>query len=416
VSTLPLGPSLAGPAATAPALLAAGPIGAPATAAGAVPGDAQPGAAFAALMAAALIGGAATQATGSIPAPAAEPTLPGAGSSQGSEGKATDPTADEETMLPDLTSYVVPLGGWAPAATTSTSSTSTTSSTTSSTTAAEGQTPTVTSAAVIAPPPATDAPATQPPAGTQPAQPAGAGDGSAGADDGGTPTTAAASAPLASEEATGQAGNQAGSQTGGQPASAAAVAAATSAAPSVAPIGAATAAPTTAPPPVVNQVLPEVVRLVSTASTPTTSRVTLQLAPEALGEVRVVLSVRDGAVQVSLAAGQEAQRALIEGSPELRRLLETAGASDPRIVVRDLPATPQTTPTTTAGTSGQPGAHADLPQSGDQAGSGWDGRGDQHAGTRGGNHAKDGTQDGPLPGGRPIDPVTGAHAGIDVTV
>ena len=67
-----------------------------------------------------------------------------------------------------------------------------------------------------------------------------------------------------------------------------------------------------------------------------THRVTLQLEPEALGEVRVVLTIRDGEVHVRLAAGEDAQRALREGAPELRRLLELAGASDTEISVRDL--------------------------------------------------------------------------------
>ena len=86
--------------------------------------------------------------------------------------------------------------------------------------------------------------------------------------------------------------------------------------------------------PVTSQVFPEVTRLVSAGNG--THRVRLQLEPEALGEVRVVLTIRNGEVHVRLAGGEDAQRALREGAPELRRLLELAGASDTRIVVRDL--------------------------------------------------------------------------------
>lgn len=184
---------------------------------------------------------------------------------------------------------------------------------------------------------------------------------------------------------------------------------------------AAATAPATAPP-VAEQVLPEIVRLVNATSTATTRRVTLQLAPEALGDVRVVLSVRDGAVRVSLAAGQEAQRALLEGTPELRRLLESTGVSDPRIVVRDLASASATTPTTTsttpAGTTGQPGAHADLSghSSGQEQAGTAGGRGDQHAGTRGGSTARDGDQDVTPTGVRPTGSATRAHQGLDVTV
>ncbi|MDQ4086257.1 MAG: flagellar hook-length control protein FliK [Actinomycetota bacterium] len=88
--------------------------------------------------------------------------------------------------------------------------------------------------------------------------------------------------------------------------------------------------------PVGGQVFPEVVRLVTRGDG--TQRLTLRLSPENLGEVRIVVTVRDGAVGVSLSAGAEAQEALLHGSGDLRRLLESVGAASTQIVVRDLPA------------------------------------------------------------------------------
>lgn len=66
-----------------------------------------------------------------------------------------------------------------------------------------------------------------------------------------------------------------------------------------------------------------------------TSRMTLTLQPEALGEVRVHLSVRDGAVQVRLSAVDAAAQALALDAPELRRMLEAIGATETRVVVND---------------------------------------------------------------------------------
>ena len=74
-----------------------------------------------------------------------------------------------------------------------------------------------------------------------------------------------------------------------------------------------------------------------------TSRVTVKLNPESLGEVRVVLTQRRGELEVSLAGGTDARRALTEGAPELRRLLESVGRDrladpDPRPPDRRHPA------------------------------------------------------------------------------
>ena len=99
---------------------------------------------------------------------------------------------------------------------------------------------------------------------------------------------------------------------------------------------AAARAEATAPPhtgTVLRQVFPEITRLAHAG--PGTHRLTLTLNPEHLGEVRVTLVVREGGVQVSIAADQ-ARSVLEHGAPELRRLLEQAGATETRIVVRDL--------------------------------------------------------------------------------
>jgi flagellar hook-length control protein FliK len=159
---------------------------------------------------------------------------------------------------------------------------------------------------------------------------------------------------------------------------------------------------------VTRQVFPEVTSLVTRGDG--THRITLALKPEALGEVRVVMTVRDGVVHVRLAAGHDAQRALLEGSPELTRLLEAAGAGETRVVVRDLGTTPSTTST---------GAAPDLSQ-----GLGDSRPQDQHAGTRAQHPATDGTNDPRSTRGttganppRSVEPVTRTRtAGVDVTM
>jgi hypothetical protein len=165
---------------------------------------------------------------------------------------------------------------------------------------------------------------------------------------------------------------------------------------------------------VTGQVFPEVTSLVNRGDG--THRITMTLQPEALGEVRVVMTVRDGAVHVRLTAGHEAHLALLDGSSELTRLLERVGAVDTRIVVRDLGATAAPTP----------GIGTGL---GAGAGSGtWTGDSrphDQHAGTHAGHFATDGTHHGNRPGRdaaganppRSNEPVTRTRtAGVDVTM
>jgi hypothetical protein len=90
--------------------------------------------------------------------------------------------------------------------------------------------------------------------------------------------------------------------------------------------------------------------------------------------------VRDGAVQVRLAAGEhEARAALRDGVPDLHRLLQATGASDTRVVVREL---------SPAGTAGAPLGDGGQPT---YLGTGTDrSPQDQHAGTRADHPATDG--------------------------
>lgn len=161
---------------------------------------------------------------------------------------------------------------------------------------------------------------------------------------------------------------------------------------------------------VVTQVFPEVTRLLSRGDG--VHRVTMTLNPESLGEVRVVMTMRAGVVRVHLSASDgDAKAALAHGSPELARLLETAGAGDARIVVRDLSQGP-------ASTGGQPDGQPQLTTGDDRRH-----HAQEHAGTHGQHHATDGTNDttprrgagADLP--RSIEPVGGTRtSGVDVTV
>jgi hypothetical protein len=252
-------------------------------------------------------------------------------------------------------------------------------------------------------------PATPPP--TAPHAAAGGKASSAAAGDGAPSIpTVATTLPSGTHPGGGEAGSSADAGAGQQPSPAA-----PTAVPTHAPAPAVATAPSAAPAaaPVTGQVFPEVTSLASRGDG--THRITLTLKPEALGEVRVVMTVRDGAVHVRLAAGHEAQQALLSGTSELSRLLEHAGATDTRIVVRDLGGA--TAPTT--GTSNDRGA--DLGQSsGFGLGAGDHRSTDQHAGTRAEHHATDGGHDTTTVGttaSRPVQPATRTRtAGVDVTM
>lgn len=198
------------------------------------------------------------------------------------------------------------------------------------------------------------------------------------------------------------------------PATPAAPAASVSAAPGATPTATQAPAPTSTGQTahVTRQVIPDVTSLFSRGEG--THRITLTLKPEALGEVRVVMTVRDGAVHVRLAAGHEAQRALIDGSPELHRVLELAGAHETRVVVRDLgSATP----------AAQTGSGTDLTQGFAAGHDRHDAHQDQHAGTRAQHPATDGTNPrttrGTTGASQPRSVEPGTHirtAGVDVSM
>lgn len=100
---------------------------------------------------------------------------------------------------------------------------------------------------------------------------------------------------------------------------------------------------------VASQVVPEVTALMSRADG--THRIRLRLSPESLGDVSVVLTVRNGAVEVTLGARAQARVALEQATAELHRLLELSGARSTQVVVRDL-AGSATQSAVTAGDSG----------------------------------------------------------------
>ena len=168
---------------------------------------------------------------------------------------------------------------------------------------------------------------------------------------------------------------------------------------------------------------PEVLRVSGNAVG--TQRVTVKLNPESLGEVRVVLTSRRGGLEVTLAGGEDARRALTEGAPELRRLLESVGRTDSRILIRDLPAGAVPTPGTTA--TAVPTVRTDLTTdlSGGTFG-GFGGTAGQSGGespdreaprqqTPGSTTATDGTLTATNPSRR-TETVTRGHAGLDVTM
>jgi len=151
---------------------------------------------------------------------------------------------------------------------------------------------------------------------------------------------------------------------------------------------------------VTGQVFPEIARMVSRGDG--TRRITLKLSPEALGDVRVTLTVRHGDVHVRMIGSEQAQQALRAGAGELQRLLEGTGASSGQIVVGDHSA-------------------ADT---GWQAGSGTGHHPEDHrpAGTRDGDtSARDGSSGGPQQRAS-TDPratrgaITRTQPGVDVTM
>lgn len=179
---------------------------------------------------------------------------------------------------------------------------------------------------------------------TQPAGLAATADGVSGVDTGATSGDQAGTGRDA-DQGTGGAGQQGGialTDAGWQPvassgtgseATAAALDAVASATPTTAPATAARSEARAADA-VPGQVFPEVVRLSQSGNG--THRMTLRLDPGTLGEVKITLTVRDGEVQVRLAAQHDAREVLAQSAPELRRLLEQSGGVDARVAIADL--------------------------------------------------------------------------------
>ena len=227
--------------------------------------------------------------------------------------------------------------------------------------------------------------------------------------DAGTPTGTPAPAPATAQAAPTSVPTAVDPTAGPTPITGAAPAAPT------APV-AAPAAPATHR--VTGQVFPEVVRVSASTADGAPSRVTLKLNPESLGEVRIVLTSRRGGLEVSLAAGQDARRALVEGAPELHRLLESVGRADSRIVFRDLPGTTPV-PSTTQDGSPRTDVSTDL---GSNA---WSGAGRPGGGSAadrdgarhqsGSTTATDGTASA-TPESRPVTTPGRSHSGVDLTM
>ncbi|HET7355637.1 MAG TPA: flagellar hook-length control protein FliK [Nocardioidaceae bacterium] len=191
--------------------------------------------------------------------------------------------------------------------------------------------------------------------------------------------------------------------------------------------------------PVPAQLQPSLVRLVSRGDG--THRMSLRLHPAELGEVRLTVTVKDGAVDVAMAAGPEAQDTLREGSAQLRAMLSGSGHTLGQLVVQNLPG-PATPPAAGSGTAAQggtqPGAGQGSPQGsaqgapqGSAQGSGHGfGQPGQHAGQHAGQHQPGrewagATPAATSPGGAPVVPpdrAPGPHAargprpGIDVRI
>ena len=154
---------------------------------------------------------------------------------------------------------------------------------------------------------------------------------------------------------------------------------------------------------VTEQVFGHVTRLVSRGDG--THRLMLRLHPADLGEVRVVLTVRDGTVDVALSAGPAAREALQQGSPHLRALLELAGATAGDVVVRDLVTAGSVAPSTGSGSPASSGHQQSTGGATDQATQGRPGGGDAFAAGGGGTGGQAG------PGhGDPGSGSTGVHS------
>jgi flagellar hook-length control protein FliK len=107
---------------------------------------------------------------------------------------------------------------------------------------------------------------------------------------------------------------------------------------STAPAAPASAAAASSGSAVTSQVFPTIPALVSRGEG--IHSMTLRLHPADLGEVQVTVTVKNGVVDVTLAAGREAQEAIRSGSHELKSILDLAGSATGQLTIRDLPTGP----------------------------------------------------------------------------
>lgn len=130
------------------------------------------------------------------------------------------------------------------------------------------------------------------------------------------------------------------------------------------------------------QLQPTVARLISRGDG--THRMSMQLHPAELGEVRVTVTVQNGMVDVSLAAGHAAQDALRDGAAQLRAMLSSSGHTLGQLMLRDLPGAVVMTTQNSAGQNafGQNGTgQAGQPPQGQAGGQGQSfGQAPQHQG------------------------------------
>ncbi|MGB7979770.1 MAG: flagellar hook-length control protein FliK, partial [Candidatus Nanopelagicales bacterium] len=96
--------------------------------------------------------------------------------------------------------------------------------------------------------------------------------------------------------------------------------------------------PPVAQPPTGSSVVPQVMGEITAmmARADGTQRIRLRLSPESLGDVSVILTMRGGAVEVTLGASGAGRAALEQSTTELHRLLELAGARSTAVLVKEL--------------------------------------------------------------------------------
>lgn len=149
--------------------------------------------------------------------------------------------------------------------------------------------------------------------------------------------------------------------------------------------------------PVLDQVTPTFTKMVSGPEG--MHRMMLRLHPADLGEIHLTVRVTGDTVDVTVAARPEAREMLVEGSSQLRGLLDSIGRTAHQITFRDLPGTGTTVQVVQGGAGQQPGTTPDG-QAGtqyaapDQGFAGRSGHGNRHNGADGADHLSSSPPDG----------------------